>query len=83
MYVCYICKENFENKYVIDKKKQRKVRHYCSYTGELKGATHSTLNLKWSVPKKNPIAFRNESNYDYHFITKELAEEYEKQTASI
>ena len=29
--------------------------------------------------KKIPIVFQNGSNYDYHFIIKELAEEFEKQ----
>ena len=36
-------------------------------------------NLKYSVPKKIPIAFHNESNYDYHFIIKDSVEEFEKQ----
>ena len=36
-------------------------------------------NSKCSVPKKIPIAFHNGSKYDYHFITKELAEEFKKQ----
>ena len=36
-------------------------------------------DLKYSVPKKIPIAFHNVSNYDYHFIIKELAEEFQKQ----
>ena len=36
-------------------------------------------NLKYSVLKKIPIAFHNGSNYDYHFIIKELAEEFKKQ----
>ena len=36
-------------------------------------------DLKYSVPKKIPIAFHNGSNYDYHFIIKELAEEFQKQ----
>ena len=40
------------------------------------GAAHSIYNLKYSVPKKIPIAFHNGSNYDYHFIAKELAEEF-------
>ena len=31
------------------------------------------------MPKKIPITFHNGSNYDYHFIIKELAEEFEKQ----
>ena len=29
--------------------------------------------------KKNPINFKNGSNYDYHFIIKELVEEFKKQ----
>ena len=36
-------------------------------------------DLKYSVPKKIPIAFHNGSNYDYHFIIKELAEEFQEQ----
>ena len=36
-------------------------------------------NLKYSVPKRISIVFHNESNYDYHFIIKEVTEEFEKQ----
>ena len=39
---------------------------------------HSICNLKYNVPKKIPIVFHNGSNYDYHFIIKELAEEFKK-----
>ena len=42
------------------------------------GAMHSICNLKYSLPKKNPIVFRNGSNYDYHFLIKDLAEEFKK-----
>ena len=38
----------------------------------------SLCNLKCSVPKKISIAFHNGLNYDYHFIIKELAEEFKK-----
>ena len=69
------CQEKIENKYLIDKK-YRKVRNHCHYTGEFKGVAHSICNLKYSVPKKIPIVFHNESNYDYHFIIKELAEKF-------
>ena len=36
-------------------------------------------NLKYNVSKNIHIVFRNWSNYDYHFIIKELAEEFKKQ----
>ena len=36
-------------------------------------------NAKYSVPKIIPIDFHNGSNYDDHFIIKELAEQFEKQ----
>ena len=36
-------------------------------------------DLKYGVPKTITIAFHVGSNYDYHFIIKELAEEFEKQ----
>ena len=38
----FICKEKFEDKYAKDKK-YRKVRDYCHYTGECRGAAHSIL----------------------------------------
>ena len=31
------------------------------------------------MPKTIPIVFHNGSNYDYHFIIKELAKEFQKQ----
>ena len=73
--ICYICKEKFGNKYVQDKK-YHKVTDHCHYTGEYRGAANDTCNLKYSVPEKNYIAFHTESNYDYHFIIKKLAEEF-------
>ena len=71
--ICYICKEKFENKYFKDKK-YCKVRDRCHYTGEYRGAAHSICSLKYIVPKKASVVFHNGSNYDYHFIIKELAE---------
>ena len=41
--------------------------------GEYRGVS-LMFNLKYIVPKKNYIVFYNVSNYDYHFIIKELAE---------
>ena len=75
--ICYVCKEKFENKY-LKEKISCKVRDHCHYASEYRGAAHSICNLKYSVPKKNSIPFHNGSNYDYHFIIKELAEEFRK-----
>ena len=38
---------------------------------------HGICNLKCNVPNEIPTIFHNCSNYDYHFITKELANEFE------
>ena len=51
-----------------------KVRDHCHYTEEYRGASHRIGNLKYSKKKKISIVFDNKSNYDYHFIIKELAE---------
>ena len=64
---CYICIEMFESKYMKDKK-YRKVRDYCHYTGDHRGAVDTKCNLTYTVPKKIPIAFHNGSKNDYHFI---------------
>ena len=37
------------------------------------------MNLKYISSKEIPTLFQNGSNYDYHFIIKELAEEFEKK----
>ena len=64
---CCIYQKNFEDKYVKDKN-YGKVRDRFYYTGEYRGAAHSICNLKYNVPKKNPIVSHSRSNYDYHFI---------------
>ena len=56
-------------------KKYCKFRDHCLYIGQHRGAAHSICNLKNSAPKKIPIVFHNESNYDYLFLIKELAED--------
>ena len=76
--ICYICKKKFENKY-FKGKRYRKVRDHCHHTWKYRGAAHSIYNLKYSVSKKtfiNEYIFINESNYDYDFIIKALAEEF-------
>ena len=39
--ICYICEEKFENECLKDKK-YPKVRDHCHYTGEQRGAAHSS-----------------------------------------
>ena len=73
----YICKEKFENEYLKDEK-YHKVRDRCHYKQGYRGAMHSICNLKLSVSKKISMIFHNGSNYDYDFIIKELAEQFEK-----
>ena len=74
----YICKKKFEEIHAKDIK-YRKYRDHCYYAGEYIGVAYSECNLKYSVPKEIPIVFHNGSNYDYHFIIKELAEKLKNQ----
>ena len=76
--ICYICNENFENRYLKDKK-YHKVRDHCQYAGEYRGAMHSKCNLKYSIPKRISMVFHYGSIYDYNFIIKVLAEEVKKR----
>ena len=57
----------------------RKVRDYCYYTGKYRGAAHSICNLKFNVLNEISVVFHNSSKYDYHFIIKEFANEFEGQ----
>ena len=45
---------------------------HCNYTGKYRGAAHSICSLKFNLPNEIPVVFHNGSNYDYHFILKEL-----------
>ena len=54
----------------------KKVRDHCHFTGKSRGAAHSICNLRYKVPNEIPKKFHNGSSYDYHFIIKELAEEF-------
>ena len=73
--VCHICKKRFSTD--DNNKKYNKVRDHCHYTGKYRGAAHDICNLRYKIPKEIPVVFHNGSTYDYHFIIKELAEEFE------
>ena len=72
---CYICKKGFSTDN--DNKKYHKVRDHYHYTGKNRSAAHNTCNLKCKTPKEIPVVFHNGFTYDYHFIIKELAKEFE------
>ena len=47
------------------------------YCKKYRGAAHDIGNLRCKVPKEFPVVFHNVSTCDYHFLIKELAEEFE------
>ena len=74
---CYICQKEIccDKNQKMKFKLYKKVRDHCHYTGKFRGAAHSICNLNYKVPQKN----HNGSKYDYHFIIKELAEEFKSE----
>ena len=54
-----------------------KVRDHCHYIGKHRETAHSICNLKFNVPNETPVVYHNGSNHDYHFIIKELSNEFE------
>ena len=75
--VCYKCKKEFNTD--DNNKEHRKLKDHCHYTGKYIGAAHNTCNLRYKVAKEIPVVFHNGSIYDYHFIIKELVEEFKGQ----
>ena len=73
--VCYKCIKGFCAD--DDNKKYHKIRDHCHYTRKYRGAAHNICNLKYKTSKEIPIVFNNGSTYDFRFIIKELAEEFE------
>ena len=71
---CFICEKTF---FEDAKSNYIKVRDYCHYTGKYRGAAHKICNLMYNTPRETPVIFHNGSSYDYHFIIKGLAEEFE------
>ena len=53
--------------------KYRRVRDHCLHTRKYRGAAHSICNLRYKT------LIHNGSTYDYHFIVKELAKEFDGQ----
>ena len=68
--MCYICKREFNTD------EDNKVKDHCHCTWKYRGAAHDICNLRYKIPKEIPVVFYNRSTYDYHFIIKDLAEEF-------
>ena len=70
----YICNKPFykdkRNNYI-------KVGDHCHYTEKYRGAAHKICNLMYNTPREIPVVFHNGSSYDYRFIIKGLAEEFD------
>ena len=72
---CYLCSKKFkdeESNYL-----KHKVKDFCYYTGNFKGAAHRKCIDDALKEIEISIAFHNGSNYDYHFIIKEIAKEFD------
>ena len=67
--ICHIRKKEFNN--------DDKVRDHCHYTRKYRGAAHTNCNLNYKISKEIPVVFHNGSTYEYHFIIKQLAREFE------
>ena len=79
--VCHICqKESYYDKNEKNKfKLSQKVRDHCHYIGKLRGPAHGICNLRYKVQQEIPVIIHNGSKCDYHFIIKELSEEFKGQ----
>ena len=74
--VCYICGKGILEKFAKDKN-YRKVRDFFHYTVKYRGAAHNICNLKFNVPNDVSVVFHRGSNHDYHFIMKDITNEFE------
>ena len=73
---CCICNKWLNGATYITKEgkcmKDYRVRHHCHFTNKFIGAAHTICNLANSVPDFIPIYAHNSSNYDSHFLIKNL-----------
>ena len=55
---------------------KNKVWDNWHFTGKYKGTIHNVCNLNYKTSKEILAVFHHDSTCDYHFIIKELAEEF-------
>ena len=75
--VCYICRKELSAYDDDDNENYYKVRDSLSLSGKFKAAAHNICNLRYKTPKEILTIFHNGSRYDYHFIIKQIAKEFE------
>ena len=75
---CYICGKRTLQK-LSKSISYQKVRDHYHYTEKYKSAVYFICNLKYNGRREIPVAFHKDSNYDYHFITKELGSKFEEK----
>ena len=74
---CYYCNQSFNtNKQSKYYKNYKKVIDHCYYTGIYRGAAHYLCNLKYQKQTDISIIIHNGSNYDFHLLIKDLANEF-------
>ena len=76
---CDTCTNNPNKSYTVNN-----TQHiHDHYTGIYRGAAHSICNLRYSTQRDIPVVIHNGSNYDFHWIIKELAEEFRTEIQCI
>ena len=81
---CFICQKKFNyNKNSKYYKNLKKVKDHDQYTGIYRRAAYSLCNFRYSTQKDIPVVIHNGSNYDFHLIIKELANEFRSEIQCI
>ena len=77
MQKCFIFVKKGVNTIMLKIRKYYKIGDHCHYTSEYRGAAHSICNLTVCVTEETVNVFYSGSNYEYPFIKKYLAGEFE------
>ena len=54
----------------------KKARDHCHYTSKYRDSAHSLCNLRYQEQRDIPVIMHNGSNYDFHLLIKDLAQEF-------